>query len=809
MNYYAHIDIENGSERVQTVEEHNRNTAVYAASALAGSGLSSSAHLAGLVHDIGKATAAFQDYLAKAVRGENVARGSVNHTFAAVRFLLTRYNDAQVFGPYAPLTVSLLAYAVGAHHGPFDCVDAEHHSGFRHRLEQEGISYAEAETAFRSTCGTEETDRLFCAATKEVEDFFKRFLQAVNTRTTAQEFMFYAGMLARLLLSAVIEGDRRDTAEFMKKAQFPQAQTADARAALWGRLSERVDAALDAMPQDTAIRRARRTISMQCRTFADQPCGVYRLHVPTGGGKTLSALRFALAHAAKWKKTRLIFLSPLLSILDQNAKEIRKYVGEDDLILEHHSNVVRPPADKKDERTDITELLTETWDAPILITTLVQFLNTLFDGSNSCVRRFHSLCGSVIVIDEVQTVPNKLLSLFHLAVGFLAGACGATVVLCSATQPCMEAAAHPIPVPVGNMIPYDAALWSVFRRTQITDVGSRPLADIPDLFAEVLTEADSLLVICNTKKEAESLYGALPKDAYIRFHLSAAMCMAHRENTLDCLKAALEKTRKQPYTGKKVVCISTQVIEAGVDISFARVIRLTAGMDSVVQSAGRCNRNGESREAVPVYIVQCTDENLKHLNEIKQAKDATIGLLEEYRQHPARFDGDLSSDAAIRYYYKRLYEAMPIGAQDTPADVFGKRTTLLSLLSDNDKFADSSMDRSFEKYGLWQAFKTAGQYFSVFDSATTDILVPHGKGKDLIASLTSLQLPQDFERLRALQQEAKAYSVSIYGWQKERLEQENALIPLCGGTVLALQVGYYNDAVGLRTEQGTMELWGV
>lgn len=809
MDYYAHIRIENDREQVQYLEEHNRKTAQYAADALKVCGLSSTARLAGLVHDIGKATAAFQTYLERTVHGENVARGSVNHTFAAVRFLLTRYNDALTFGSYAQLTASLLAYAVGAHHGPFDCVDAEHHSGFRHRLEQEGISYAEAEAEFRRVCGVEETDRLFRAATGEVEDFFKGLLRTMPTRPTAQEFLFYAGMLARLLLSAVIEGDRRDTAEFMRKVQFPGAQTADARTAVWSRLSEKADAALDAMPQDTEIRRARRTISMQCRAFADQPCGVYRLHVPTGGGKTLSALRFALAHAAKWKKTRLIFLSPLLSILDQNAKEIRKYVGEDDLILEHHSNVVRPPAGKKDEHTDITELLTETWDAPILITTLVQFLNTLFDGSNSCVRRFHSLCGSVIVVDEVQTVPNKLLSLFHLAVGFLAGACGATVVLCSATQPCIEAAAHPIPVAVGNMIPYNAALWSVFRRTQIVDVGSRPLADIPDLIVGVLAEADSLLVVCNTKKEAESLYGALPKDAYIKFHLSAAMCMAHREKTLDCLKAALAKTREQPYTGEKVVCISTQVIEAGVDISFARVIRLTAGMDSIVQSAGRCNRNGESREAVPVCIVQCADENLKHLNEIKRAKDATIGLLEEYRQHPARFDGDLSSDAAIRYYYRRLYEAMPIGAQDTPADVCGKRTTLLSLLSDNDKFVDSSMDRSFEKYGLWQAFKTAGQYFSVFDSATTDILVPYGKGLKLIASLASLRLPQDFERLQALLQEAKAYSVSVYSWQKERLEQENALVPLCGGTVLTLQVGYYDNAVGLRTEQGAMELWGV
>lgn len=141
MNYYAHIRAENGEEQTQYLEEHNRKTALYAADALADCGLSFSARLAGLVHDMGKATAAFQIYLEKAVRGENVVRGSVNHTFAAVRFLLTRYNDAESFGPYAPLTACLLAYAVGAHHGAFDCVDPAHHSGFQHRLEQEGISY--------------------------------------------------------------------------------------------------------------------------------------------------------------------------------------------------------------------------------------------------------------------------------------------------------------------------------------------------------------------------------------------------------------------------------------------------------------------------------------------------------------------------------------------------------------------------------------------------------------------------------------------------------------------------------------------
>lgn len=190
---------------------------------------------------------------------------------------------------------------------------------------------------------------------------------------------------------------------------------------------------LDQFPQDSPIDRARRAISDQCRQAAQQPGGVFRLNVPTGGGKTLSSLRFALAHARRHRKQRIIFTSPLLSILEQNAAVIRAYIQDDSLILEHHSNLVRTAEDgqKLDER----ELLTETWESPIILTTLVQLLNTLFSGKTTAIRRFHSLCGSVIVIDEVQTVPSKMLSLFSLAVNFLAEICGATVVLCPPPSP--------------------------------------------------------------------------------------------------------------------------------------------------------------------------------------------------------------------------------------------------------------------------------------------------------------------------------------------------------------------------------------
>ena len=246
----------------------------------------------------------------------------------------------------------------------------------------------------------------------------------------------------------------------------------------------------------------------------------------------------------------------------------------------------------------------------------------------------------------------------------------------------------------------------------------------------MLEDADSLLIVCNRKDEAERLYRTLRAGKPYRcFHLSAAMCIAHRRQTLQMLQNALGAIDKQDAPGadhEKVICVSTQVIEAGVDISFARVIRLAAGMDSIVQAAGRCNRNGECQTPAPVHIVQCADENLGRLREIQAAKAASLQLLEAFRQQPEHYGNDLTSDAAIRYYYHRLYAAMAKGYQDDTVSLSGKSVTLYSLLSDNRDFADADCPASGQ-YLLQQAFRIAGAKFEVFDGETTDVIVPYGE----------------------------------------------------------------------------------
>lgn len=395
--------------------QHCHNAANYAGQALESVSLPACGYLAGLLHDAGKYTKDFQNYLVHQV-GQ---RGSVNHTFAGVRLLLTRFYQVDAHD-FSDVASELLALAVGGHHGLFDCVDDRQRNGFQRRLTKEGIGYEEAVDNFSRFCTNhKELDQCFQTAIQELTPVLERILSMTSEDNAFfdDETAFYSGLLARLLLSAVIEGDRRDTTIFMNGVAFPSSRGSKDLALLWFILLTRMEEKLDTLPQGFPIDHARRTISNQCRQAAEQSSGVFRLNVPTGGGKTLSGLRFALAHARKYCKQRIIFISPLLSILEQNAVVIRDYIQDDDLILEHHSNLVH--TEENDQQLDEHELLTDTWEAPIIITTLVQLLNTLFSGKTTAIRRFHSLCNCVIVIDEVQTVPSKMLSLFSLAVNFL------------------------------------------------------------------------------------------------------------------------------------------------------------------------------------------------------------------------------------------------------------------------------------------------------------------------------------------------------------------------------------------------------
>ena len=775
---------------VQTVSQHCRQAAEYAAHSLASVSLSSSGYLAGLVHDMGKYTQRFQDYIHDGVG----SRGSVNHTFAGVRFLMERYFRVNA-EHFSGVVCELLSLACGGHHGTFDVVGEDHKNGFQHRLTKEEIGYEEAAANFLRLCAREEElDKLFQTSLAELTPVLEHILSMTdeNSEHFDDETAFYSGLLSRLLLSAVIEGDRRDTAEFMDHSSFPKQRSVQGLEQLWSECLDRVESKLDELPQNSPIDRARRQISDRCRQAAEQSGGVFRLNVPTGSGKTLSGLRFALAHAKQHQKQRIIFTSPLLSILDQNAKEIRRYVQDDSLILEHHSNLVQ---DKENsEKLSERELLMETWSSPIIVTTLVQFLNTLFSGKTSAIQRFHSLCGSVIVIDEVQTVPSKLLTLFSLAVNFLSEICGAAVVLCSATQPCIEQIEHPIHAPISDIVPYSHELWKVFQRTEIQNINGLSQDRIVPFALEQLEKVDSLLIVCNKKAQAEWLFHQLEGSGFALFQLSAAMCVQHRRDTLDKLRASLACGQL------KTVCVSTQVIEAGVDISFACVIRLAAGLDSVVQAAGRCNRNGEAGPGVLalVYLVNCPGESLAKLPDIDWGKAATLDLLSEFSLHPGQYQNRLDSDEAVGYYYRALYRRMPDGHHDYCVP---KRPSLFALLSMN-PYCETDTSYYFR-----QAFRLAGSLFQVFEENTTDVIVPYGKGAELISSLCGERAKHDFDYLKGLLEQAKPYTVSLYQYQFDRLAAEHALIPLQGGA-WGLN-GHYNQEAGFSMDEYNFDFWGV
>lgn len=793
MAYLGHIrNNEDGTVRNQLLSVHCRNTAGIAKESVSDAGLGNSAYLAGLLHDAGKYTADFQNYL---LGISGAARGSVIHTFQGCKFMMDEYRARDNF---SEVTAEAIAFAIGAHHGLFDCVDETKKIGIKYRIEKDGIGYGEALSAFKNDCADKsELDELFAASEKEWSGFLSRLDEQYPDDA---ELCFEVGMAVRLLLSAVIEGDRKDTAVFMNDEAFTK-YSGDMRP-LWKARLAHLENKLDGFSNVTPIDNARRFISDRCREFAVKPGDIYQLNVPTGSGKTISSLRYALAHAAEYNKKRIVFTSPLLSILEQNASVIRNYVGDDSIILEHHSNVVITD-DSPEGALDNRELLVQTWDSPIIVTTLVQLLNTLFSGKTTAIRRLHSLCNSVIVIDEVQSVPTKMLTLFNLAIRFLNEQCGATVVLCSATQPGLNHAEHPLPKKPEDIVPYDKSIWEAFKRTEITPLPGVKENDLSNLIKSLMEDTRSLLVVCNKKSEAAKLAKETEDSQWKSVHLSAGMCVQHRRDALNSLYKTLE-------CGERILCISTQVIEAGVDISFQKVLRLSAGMDSVIQSAGRCNRNGESKDVQPVWIVNCKDEKLGKLTEIKQGKTATALLMNAYGEDPGKFNASLSSEESIDYYYLNLYRSMPVNAQDFPSGQ--GNGTLFDLLSCNEKNADENCE-GIEEFCLYQAFKTAGSLFSVFDEDTTDVIVPYGEGKKIISSLCSEQAKHDIAYRSALLKKAGAYSASLYAFQKKKLEQLGGIYTICGSDTqpfaLALQERFYNGITGVTENADDNTFWEV
>ena len=795
MEYPAHIRKVDGKKYIQTVEEHCHGVAEIAAELLSDIRLDKTAYLAGIIHDLGKFSENFKNYIEKAADGEKVQRGSVNHTFAGVRFLLEKHSYKQLSG-FSDIVLEILAYAVGAHHGLFDCVDDNNNNGFTKRIQKEGIDYLNAAQEFlKICCSKQDIEDLLKQSEKEFLPVFnkiEKLADNADAKIQNTQITFYIGFLARLILSAIIEADRSDTAQFMNGYSE---KTLKNISEIWINCIKNVEQKLSTMPLDKPINKTRAQISALCAEAVNLESGIYRLNLPTGAGKTLTSLRYALHHALAHNKKRIIFTMALLSIIEQNAGIIHDYIGNEELILEHHSNIVE--TDENDE-LDKRELLVESWDVPIIITTMVQLLNTLFAGKTANIRRMQALCNSIIVIDEVQTVPDKMLSLFNLALNFLAKICNATIILCSATQPCFEKTMYPLDKSVKDLITLTKEQETVFKRVRLEYKGEMDCEELADFAAGILEKNNSLLLVCNTKNEAAVMFNLLCsklKDVKA-FHISAGMCTAHRKETIKEMQEALENKQQ------KVLCVSTQVIEAGVDVSFARVIRLLAGMDNIVQATGRENRNREFDGLAPGYIVRLKGEFLKGLSEIEAAKNAATNLLVKYKNNPQIYDDDLMSAKAVNEYYKSLYENVKSGYHDFYIE--SVRDSILNLMSCNGN-VDSEKIPEYNKYFMHQALKTAGGLFTVFDESSIDIIVPYDRGAEIIQEVFAVG-DKDYEKLKSILKEAKLYTVSLFKYQKIKLEEQGALIFVPSAGVYILKDGYYDELTGLNLNQSELPL---
>ncbi|MFT5874738.1 MAG: CRISPR-associated endonuclease/helicase Cas3 [Clostridium sp.] len=707
---------------------------------------------------------------------------------------------------FQKFTAQLISLAICSHHGGLiDCLDLKGIDIFTNKMETDkDIMYDEALCNFKTEySGIEHIKNLFNKSKDEIKIIFTNINKIDGT---AKFGHFAAGMLEKYLFSCVIDADRYDTYTFMEGKE--QKQSID-KLALWNELAGKLETKLESYPKSTRIDLLREEVSITCKNFAEKKPGIYQLAVPTGGGKTLSSLRYALGHAKKFDKDRIFYIIPFTTIIDQKAKDIKDILCRDDIILEHHSNLV------VDNQQEDYKLLTERWDSPIVLTTMVQFLDTLFSGGTQGVRRMHNLANSIIIFDEIQAIPIKCINMFNSAINFLANICNATIILCTATQPLLSTTKMPLMLSENaNIITDIHEKFKQFKRVNLVDkriVGGYSVSTLNDFVLEIMEKLDSglimdklasILAIFNTKNAAKEVFNELkkantdlPKEKqYLIFHLSTNMCPSHRMKILKDMREKLGRER--------IICISTQLIEAGVNISFGCVVRSLAGLDSIAQAAGRCNRHGES-SCSDVYIVNVEGENVSKLVDIKEGQECTKRVLDEFKENPNIFDNDLLSPKTMERYYKYYYYNRS-AEMDYTLPKPDNDKSMYDLLAANNEGGNAfnSRNGSKSKLMLKQGFKTAGKGFQVIDQNTTGVIVPYGEGEELI---TLINGQCSLGELKQYLRKAQQFSVNIYETDKRKLEQMGGLIGLKDNAIIALRKEFYTEDAGVTFENAPME----
>lgn len=703
MEYLAHIDTE--KERKQTIKEHLKGTAEQAGKFAEQFGNSDWGFCCGMLHDIGKYSENFQ----KRITGEN--NRQVDHSTAGAQLCLKKK------GLY-----EILSYCI-----------AGHHTGLP---DSGGMSD-------RNGAPT-----LMGRMRKTIDDYqaYQREIKIPELKTVPFDARkavnpdFSLSVFIRMIYSCLVDADFLDTEYFMKNGKIKR-DSGKSMDVLLKRLESYISGWLSNNEINT-INGRRTEILKYCLESGKNAKGLFRLTVPTGGGKTIASLAFALRHAVEHDMSRIIYVIPYTSIIEQNAEVFRKILGKEN-VLEHHSNVDF----ESSEELIPMQLASENWDKPVIVTTNVQFFESLFANKSSKCRKLHNICNSVIIFDEAQMLPNDYLKPCVSMIEELLDHYRTSIVLCTATQPALISFFKNKTQAI-ELCPRMEEQFAFFERVSFRNIGK--IAE--EQLVEQLAEEVQALCIVNTKKKAQHLYQSLKGRGV--YHLSTTMYPNHRRRILNEIR---ERLKNQD----KCILISTSLVEAGVDLDFQNVYRQVAGVDSIIQAGGRCNREGKcDKENSLVIIFQF--EKKEYMPGQRQQMDITENILAEH--------WDISSLKTIDEYFKRLY-------------------TFKSESLDKKKIMDEFKNKKYN-------FAKVGKEFKLIEENTKTIFINRE-----IEAERLLEKIKKFGYTKSEMRKAGQYCIQIYDKEFDHL-QGAGMIQLVSEDIKdfyeLIDAGAYTEEMGLN-----------
>lgn len=580
---------------------------------------------------------------------------------------------------------------------------------------------------------------------EEITPPYNELRSAKDPTELIERYAFFT----KYVFSCLTDADFLDTERFCNK-NVERGMSGDFKMAL-----DKLNRELSDMPSNTPLRQARSRIQQQAFDNSVNKSHISILDMPTGSGKTLCSLKLALESGKK----RIIYVIPYTSIIEQTANKFEKMFGDVLPVLQHHSNYSYDGGTEEEKKTaEKLKRTCENWDAPLIITTSVQFFQSIYHYKGSALRKLHNLRDSVIVFDEIHLIPTELLRPCLKAVGYITKYLNSEALFLSATMPDYSKLFDKFLPDVNyNKLVTDRTNFKYFKKCEYKDMGKTTLETI----AENASRCKNALIVVNTKKTAAELYNLVQGEKY---HLSANMTPAHRSRVIEVVRKKLKK-------GEYITVVSTSLVEAGVDLDFNTVFRQLSGLDSILQAGGRCNREGKDAKGY-VYVFDI-DETYRKGSDLAMRINKTKGLLEKYQ--------DITSYDCIKEYYDGIFD-------------FNQ-----SRIAENSIAKYNEQSNSFDRQGLMSPYSIPFRSYAMqfeYISADTISLVIDDPNDQTCHKLVETLRNGDMSVRRALQK----YSVSVYMNVFKDLYSQGVLNDHGTGIFILENQSYYNNETGLNTQ---------